>query len=60
MGVKEKNLDFERQIDVTFKKMNGQYAVYSCKFKDDRHMENYIAKMERERGFKYITINQES
>ena len=58
MEATKRTLDFTRQIDVSFKKTNGDYVNYMCKFNDERHMNNYIAKMERERMFKHLTTAQ--
>lgn len=51
------DMDFTREYDVMFIKTNGQYTVKRCKFNNERHMDNYISKMERERMWKYVTID---
>lgn len=42
---------------LTFKTDKGLYKNFQKTFKDERHFENFVDKMEREFGWKFITAN---
>ena len=42
---------------LTFKTDKGVYKNFQKTFKDERHFENFVDKMCREYGWKFITAN---
>jgi hypothetical protein len=41
-------------VTLTFKTYHGEYKVIHRDFKDDRHMENFVALMSRKYNYKLI------